>query len=76
MTPDPKPGFSPKSRLDWVGRNHGTYKLDGAGWDLRKTNFLYLDGHVETKHIRDTVKPWQWGKTMYSLEPTTTYRSN
>jgi len=35
MTPDPKPGFSPKSRLDWVGRNHGTYKLDGAGWDLR-----------------------------------------
>jgi prepilin-type processing-associated H-X9-DG protein len=69
ITANPKPGFTPISRLDWVGRNHGTKKLDNQGWDLRRTNFLYLDGHVETKHIRETLTPWQWGQTIYSLSP-------
>ncbi len=64
--------------LDWVGRNHGSFKLgtvkapDGTviqGWDLRTTNFLYCDGHVENKNIIDTFSPWQWGDYMYSLVP-------
>jgi prepilin-type N-terminal cleavage/methylation domain-containing protein/prepilin-type processing-associated H-X9-DG protein len=51
-----------KTRLDWVGRNHGDTR-NGKG----VTNFLYLDGHVETKHIKETIEPWQWGQKFYSL---------
>jgi len=69
MTPNPLPGFTPESRLDWVGRNHGTKKLNAQGWDIRRTNFLYLDGHVETKNILETLTPWQWGNQIYSLSP-------
>lgn len=54
-----------RSRLDWVGRNHGT-----GTYDKKLTNFLYLDGHVETKHVRDTFTPWQWGERFYSLDTT------
>jgi prepilin-type processing-associated H-X9-DG protein len=51
------------SLLDWIGRNHGTGKVGE-----RKSNFLYVDGHVETKHVRETVLPtFQWGHTYYSL---------
>jgi prepilin-type N-terminal cleavage/methylation domain-containing protein/prepilin-type processing-associated H-X9-DG protein len=51
------------SLLDWIGRNHGTGKVGE-----RKSNFLYVDGHVETKHVRETVYPaFQWGHTYYSL---------
>ena len=42
-----------KSRLDWVGRNHGKARE----YDKKTTNFLYLDGHVETKNIKDTLEP-------------------
>ncbi len=53
-----------KSRLDWVGRNHGT-----GSYEQKKTNFLYCDGHVETKHIRETMEnTWQWGERMYSMK--------
>ncbi len=64
--------------LDFVGRNHGARKLGVVGgdtqnrgdWDLRKSNFLYLDGHVETKHVTETVYPRnQWGDQFYSLNP-------
>jgi prepilin-type N-terminal cleavage/methylation domain-containing protein/prepilin-type processing-associated H-X9-DG protein len=70
--------------LSFVGRNHGV-KQDGvvaaplpsgqpggskSGWDLRTSNFLYLDGHVETKNLADTVYPVnQWGAKFYSLIP-------
>jgi prepilin-type processing-associated H-X9-DG protein len=63
--------------LDFVGRNHGFRKIgtvnsDPAGrgdWDLRTSNFLYLDGHVETKHVSQTVAPTsQWGDEFYSLQ--------
>jgi prepilin-type N-terminal cleavage/methylation domain-containing protein/prepilin-type processing-associated H-X9-DG protein len=66
---DPESGTNAvKSRLDWVGRNHGR-KNSHIGVDLRKTNFLYVDGHVETKHIRDTLKPtFQWGEYCYSFQ--------
>jgi prepilin-type N-terminal cleavage/methylation domain-containing protein/prepilin-type processing-associated H-X9-DG protein len=53
-----------KSRLDWVGRNHG----GGKDYAKRTTNFLYCDGHVETKNIRDTIENrWEWGQKFYSL---------
>jgi prepilin-type N-terminal cleavage/methylation domain-containing protein/prepilin-type processing-associated H-X9-DG protein len=64
--------------LSFVGRNHGV-KQDGvvagptgsiSGWDKRTSNFLYLDGHVETKNLADTVYPInQWGPKFYSLIP-------
>jgi prepilin-type processing-associated H-X9-DG protein len=68
MLPDPEGGSnSVKSRLDWVGRNHGRKVLQN-GWDIRKTNFLYVDGHVETKNVRDTVFPnFQWGESVYCI---------
>ena len=65
-----------KTTLNFVGRNHGSKKTgvvngpNGAisGWDLRQTNFLYLDGHVEAKNVADTVYPVnQWGTQFYSL---------
>ncbi len=69
---------TPTSTLDFVGRNHGGSKKLGhiAGdsrlWDLRKSNFLYLDGHVETKHISQSVSPtnqWTYNNDFYSLDP-------
>src|SRR5262249_43951496 len=61
LTPDPVGTFqslttipNPDTTLDFVGRNHGGRTLgtvpgsSKSGWDLRKSNFLYLDGHVET----------------------------
>jgi prepilin-type N-terminal cleavage/methylation domain-containing protein/prepilin-type processing-associated H-X9-DG protein len=65
---NPSPYTSPTTTLDWVGRNHGKRVLDNGGFDIRKTNFLYLDGHVETKTVRDTLSPVsQWGDQFYSL---------
>lgn len=53
------------SRLDWVGRNHGR-----GNYDDKKTNFLYLDGHVDTKQIKETLSPaWEWGERFYTLKP-------
>jgi prepilin-type N-terminal cleavage/methylation domain-containing protein/prepilin-type processing-associated H-X9-DG protein len=81
MTPYPCAANLPAGKsvttLDWVGRNHGSFKLGTVtgsgtsgsigGWDLRTTNFLYCDGHVENKNIVDTITPWEWGDQMYSL---------
>jgi prepilin-type N-terminal cleavage/methylation domain-containing protein/prepilin-type processing-associated H-X9-DG protein len=68
-------GSSVNTTLDYIGRNHGAYKLGSVNgdtrndWDLRKTNFLYLDGHVETKHISETVQGnAQWGDQFYTLD--------
>ncbi len=67
-----------KTTLNFIGRNHGRKKIGTApsptgaiqGWDLRKSNFLYLDGHVETKNVADTVFPQsQWGEQFYDLVP-------
>jgi prepilin-type N-terminal cleavage/methylation domain-containing protein/prepilin-type processing-associated H-X9-DG protein len=51
-----------KTRLDWVGRLHGS-----GDWFHRRTNFLYVDGHVETKLLEETLSPFQWGEKFYSL---------
>jgi prepilin-type N-terminal cleavage/methylation domain-containing protein/prepilin-type processing-associated H-X9-DG protein len=63
--------------LFFVGRVHGGSKKLGSisdgtttvnGFDLRKSNFLYLDGHVETKTLDATVFPVnQWGDRFYSI---------
>jgi prepilin-type N-terminal cleavage/methylation domain-containing protein/prepilin-type processing-associated H-X9-DG protein len=66
LDPDPASAASSTTRLDWVGRNHG--KLQGYP-DKRLSNFLYVDGHVETKSIYETLTPFQWGKQFYSLNP-------
>jgi len=81
MTPDPTDNEtyssgipSPDTSLDFVGRNHGVKKLGNiagstqTGWDLRLSNFLYCDGHVETKNITATIYPTsEWGAKFYSL---------
>jgi prepilin-type processing-associated H-X9-DG protein len=86
LTPDPSVNMpmsggipAPDTSLDFVGRNHGGGKRLGtvtgntgsiSGWDMRTSNFLYLDGHVETKNVADTVYPIdQWGAKFYSLPP-------
>jgi prepilin-type processing-associated H-X9-DG protein len=53
------------SRLEWVGRNHGRRRGNDAK-NGPKTNFLYVDGHVETKIIEETLSPFQWGSRFYS----------
>ena len=68
LSPDPQPGQTFQTRLDWVGRNHGRKPPAGA-YDTRVTNFLYCDGHVETKHVRETLGPFEWGDKVYSLSP-------
>jgi prepilin-type processing-associated H-X9-DG protein len=83
MTPDPEPaliaGGTVITNLDYIGRNHGTKKLGNVagdtrgGWDMRQSNFLYVDGHVATEHVSQTVYPInQWGEN-YTLpgDPTT-----
>ena len=51
-------------RLDWIGRNHGT-----GSWKTKKSNFGYVDGHVELKSIFDTLSPnFEWGDRVYSLQ--------
>ena len=72
LAPDPQPGGNPSTRLDWVGRNHGFVRKNlSGGFNIGKSNFLYVDGHVETKNIRDTVQPnnFEWGEKFYSLSP-------
>jgi prepilin-type N-terminal cleavage/methylation domain-containing protein/prepilin-type processing-associated H-X9-DG protein len=86
VAPDPVTYFQtnppqtkkPDTTLDFVGRNHGARILGTvtgpngpiSGWDMRNSNFLYVDGHVESKNLIDTVYPkTQWGDKFYSLPP-------
>jgi len=71
----PNPTFtsdpSPNTTLDWVGRNHGNMGVDSTGWNINNSNFLYVDGHVETKHVRTTIgsgPSWEWGDFVYSVQ--------
>jgi prepilin-type processing-associated H-X9-DG protein len=66
LDPDPATVISSHTRLDWVGRNHG--RQEGYP-DERRSNFLYVDGHVESKTIYETLSPFQWGQKFYSLDP-------
>ena len=72
INPAPTP-----NRLEWIGRNHGRAKVNGAGQDLRTSNFLYLDGHVETKRLCQTLYPeFQWGDRFYSVRENEDYAKN
>jgi len=64
VTPD-----NANNTLAWVGRNHGAVRNGPGGQIRNKTNFLYVDGHVETKVLEETLKPFQWGdlQRIYSL---------
>jgi prepilin-type N-terminal cleavage/methylation domain-containing protein/prepilin-type processing-associated H-X9-DG protein len=66
LDPDPASASKSVTDLDWVGRNHG--HADGYP-DRRRTNFLYLDGHVECKTIYETLAPFEWGEKFYTLVP-------
>ena len=67
LAPDPQVGGASSTRLDWVGRNHGSTKKRGDGRNIRTSDFLYADGHAETKSIYATLMPFQWGERFYSL---------
>jgi len=83
LTPNPLATFTasggipnPDTTLDFIGRNHGLATIGtvpGSNlptWDQRTSNFLYVDGHVENKHVSQTVYPVsQWGSEFYSLPP-------
>ncbi len=67
-------GAKRATRMDLVGRNHPG---DGKTARENKSNFLYTDGHVETKSILETmpskageVGPWEWGDKCYSIPDT------
>jgi prepilin-type processing-associated H-X9-DG protein len=49
--------------LNAIGRHHpgGTKQYGGT------TNFGYLDGHVERKHLFDTLNEREWGDRFYGL---------
>jgi len=65
----PFPPTPDTNRLYWIGRNHGKAKTGNGSKQYPKTNFLYCDGHVETKLIEETLKGpnWQWGERIYAL---------
>lgn len=69
IDPDPLTMNSADSltRLDWVGRNHGSSSV----YPNRRTgNFLYLDSHIEAKSVYNTLGPQrEWGDKMWSLTP-------
>jgi len=60
LTSHPIPPGWQQPRLNWLGRNH-----DGG----TITNFAYVDGHVESKTIEQTLVPFEWGQKFYSLRP-------
>jgi prepilin-type N-terminal cleavage/methylation domain-containing protein/prepilin-type processing-associated H-X9-DG protein len=62
-------GVQAKTTLDWVGRNHGSRRFDPKGFLLKTSNFLYVDGHVATKNVQETLTHFEWGETFYSLVP-------
>ncbi|MGD9110593.1 MAG: type II secretion system protein [Phycisphaerales bacterium] len=62
-----------KVPLNAVGRHHsGTYKGSiKTGMTKRQlggtANFLYCDGHIERKHVLETVENAEWGKRFYGI---------
>jgi prepilin-type N-terminal cleavage/methylation domain-containing protein/prepilin-type processing-associated H-X9-DG protein len=54
-------------QLNAIGRHHsGNMTLDGKDLGGR-ANFMYCDGHVETRYVSETIKDRQWGEKFYSL---------
>jgi prepilin-type processing-associated H-X9-DG protein len=61
------PWIDSETPLNAIGRHHpgSTVRnnIDYGG----TTNFLYVDGHCERKHIIDTMENEEWGKKFYSI---------
>jgi prepilin-type N-terminal cleavage/methylation domain-containing protein/prepilin-type processing-associated H-X9-DG protein len=60
-----EPGLTVPNRTYWIGRNHR---------DEEQTNFLYVDGHAETKRMEETLGEgpgdFEWsGRSIKSLSP-------
>lgn len=58
-----RPNTPHQNRLYYVGRNHGKSPK------MALTNFLYCDGHVETKRIEETLDPksFEWGENVFCV---------
>jgi prepilin-type N-terminal cleavage/methylation domain-containing protein/prepilin-type processing-associated H-X9-DG protein len=55
-------------QLNCVGRHHpGDRMVNGEDYG-GSANFCYSDGHVENKHVLDTVENEEWGERYYGLE--------
>ena len=48
----------------YMGSGNASPTLDKLGGTA---NFLYSDGHVERKTIRQTLETWEWGRRYYSI---------
>jgi len=56
------------SEVNVVGRHHGGGATGKSGGGIKGTaNFLYCDGHVETKTVLETVQNHEWGEKFYSI---------
>jgi prepilin-type processing-associated H-X9-DG protein len=59
------------STLNAVGRHHegssSATTREGQGGFGGTANFVFVDGHVERAHVRDTVRDRKWGRRFYSL---------
>jgi len=61
MLPSDAQRYQAASRLNLVGSNHR------LGSD-KTANFVYADGHIENKTLRQTIETFQWGKKVYSVK--------
>lgn len=62
IAPNVTAPYNRQVSADMVGRNHG------ARGKKATTNFLYADGHVETKTLAETLgagAAFEWGATLY-----------
>lgn len=53
--------------LNAVGRHHPGGNIGGIDNMGEGANFAYTDGHVERKHVLQTIRDRQWGNKFYSI---------
>ncbi|MBN1553679.1 MAG: type II secretion system protein [Phycisphaerae bacterium] len=56
-----------KVQLNAIGRHHPGEETNKGENFGGKTSFAYADGHVEQKHIIETVEREEWGRRFYSI---------
>ncbi len=66
-----------ENQLNCIGRHHPGQEMHKGEDYGGKTSFAYADGHVEQKHIFETIEKEEWGQKFYSLTGScTTVRHN
>lgn len=55
------------NELNCLGRHHPGQKTRNGENMGGSTNFAYADGHVENKHIIETMETWEWGDEIYGV---------